>query len=162
MVTYTSSFFCENGLFGAWPTQAEVDELENWGVKVFVKLANEKEEIVTPYTTSSASEIITYPITDSSVPEDKEEFMSLVVSMCDRIEKGHKIYIHCKGGHGRAGILVSAILMYKDKVKPEEAIALTSKFHSQRQNMKEKWRRIGSPQTGRQKYFVSTLFSKLK
>jgi hypothetical protein len=157
-ITPNSSFFCENGLFGAWPTQEQVDKLEKWGVNVFVNLANDNEKKVTPYTTSPDTEVISYPIPDRSIPRDKIRFCSLVIEVCRRLSLGKKVYIHCKGGHGRAGMLVAAVLAYKNKISAIEAIGLTTKFHSERKNMRKKWRDIGAPQTSDQKHFVSSLF----
>lgn len=157
-ITPNSSFFCENGLFGAWPTQEEVEELEKWGVNVFINLANEKEKKVTPYTTSPSTEVISHPIPDRSIPRDKIKFCSLVIEVCRYLSLGKKVYIHCKGGHGRAGMLVAAVLAYKYKISASEAIRLTTKFHSEREIMKKKWRDIGAPQTINQKMFVSSLF----
>lgn len=156
-ITKNSSFFCENGLFGTWPTQEQVNILEDWGVNVFVNLANEDEKKVTPYVTSKA-EVISHPVPDRSVPKDKLKFCALVIEVCQMLSSGKKVYIHCKGGHGRSGVLVAAVLAYRNKISASEAIALTSKFHSEREVMRSKWRDIGAPQTYNQKRFVSSLF----
>lgn len=157
-ITPNSSFFCENGLFGSWPTQEQVYELEKWGVNVFVNLANDKEKKITPYTTSPETEVILFPIPDRSVPKDKIKFCSLVIDICQSLSSGKKVYIHCKGGHGRSGMLVASILAYKNKIPASDAIALTTKFHSERKIMRKKWRDVGAPQTTNQKRFVLSLF----
>lgn len=145
-------------MFGSWPTQEQVEKLEKWGVKAFVNLADEKEKNVTPYTTSPGTEIISHPIPDRATPRDKYKFCALVIEVCERLGAGEKVYIHCKGGHGRSGMLVAAVLAYKNKISADEAIGLTTQFHSDREIMKKKWRDIGAPQTETQKKFVSDLF----
>ena len=67
------------------------------------------------------------------------------------LQNNHKIYIHCKGGHGRSGILVACILSKYYNITTEKSIELTTKFHNERKGMREKWKKIGSPQTYRQK-----------
>jgi len=64
------------------------------------------------------------------------------------------MYIHCKGGHGRAGLVVATLLSYIYNISPEESLRLTSSYHSTREIMKDKWRKLGSPQTAQQKNFV--------
>ena len=66
--------------------------------------------------------------------------------------------MHCKGGHGRSGIVVASILSYMNNISGEESIILTTKFHSERKIMRDKWREIGSPQTNRQKEFIIKMF----
>ena len=74
------------------------------------------------------------------------------------MEKDQKVYLHCKGGHGRSGIVVACILCHIYSILPEEALRLTTAYHSQRPTMRPKWREIGSPQTRQQKSFVVRMF----
>ena len=159
-VTPTSSFFAANGLFGSWPSQDDITALIAWGVDVIVNLASASERKVTPYTVPPDTNItvINFPIRDTSIPDDKIAFCSLVVKICDFLSKDMKVYIHCKGGHGRSGLLVAAVIAYTRRISPFDAIALTNEYHSKRQVMKEIWRSIGSPQTGNQKKFVIDMF----
>jgi hypothetical protein len=53
------------------------------------------------------------------------------------------------------------MLCYLYNLTPSEAIDETTIYHNRRKNMKEKWRRIGSPQTRSQKHFVSKFFEPL-
>ena len=69
-----------------------------------------------------------------------------------------KIYIHCKGGHGRCGIIVSCLLCYLFNYTSTKALELTNMYHNNRKVMNERWRKIGSPQTDKQKEFVHRLF----
>ena len=69
------------------------------------------------------------------------------------LKHDEKIYIHCKGGHGRVGIAVASLLCYIKNISVEESLKLTNECHKKREIMKEKWRNIGSPQTYNQKKF---------
>ena len=160
-VTPTSSFFADNGLFGSWPSQDDIEALISWGVDVIVNLASVNEKKIKPYDVPPDTnvQVINFPIQDRSVPDDKLAFSILVVKIYEDMKKGKKVYIHCKGGHGRSGLLVAAILAYLNKITPQEALALTSKYHSNRKVMKSRWRDLGSPQTPTQKKFVVNLFT---
>ena len=160
-ITKTSSFFDKNGIFGAWPTQEQIKTLVDWGLDVIVNLASENERNVVPYSLDEYRNVtlINYPITDLSIPSDKISFCSLVVKVCDFLSVGKKVYIHCKGGHGRSGMLVAAVIAYKNNIPISEAIIEATSHHSKREVMKKKWRDIGAPQTTYQKRFITNLFS---
>lgn len=159
-VTPTSSFFHRNGLFGSWPSQDDIEALVAWGVDVIVNLACATEKKVKPYTVPPDTniDVVNFPIQDRSTPDDKIAFCSLVIKICDCLAKGRKVYIHCKGGHGRSGLLVAAVIAYHLGKTPQEAIALTSMYHAERRVMRQRWRELGSPQTVYQKKFIANLF----
>lgn len=158
------SYFIEGkALFGSFPTQEEVDELEMQNVRVFVDLTYEGEEKTTPYMTKYS--YVKYTIKDHKIPEDWKTFAVFIMNTSETIKKlreNEKIYVHCKGGHGRSGIVVACILCYYHNISPQEALRMTTKFHSQRPVMREKWRKIGSPQSYDQKNFVCNFFKPLK
>lgn len=154
-----SYFIEEKALFGSFPNDKEVTFLENEGVKYFIDLTEYKERNTNKYTTNGI--YIKYPIKDRSIPTDRISFLRFIIKLTDIIKDlktGEKIYIHCKGGHGRSGIVVAAILAYYFSLEPQEALKMTGFFHSKRVFMREKWRKIGSPQTKEQKDFVMSLF----
>lgn len=152
----TSSFFIEGkAMFGSYPTQESVDVLEEKGVRCFVDLTNEYETKITPYTTKY--NYISFPITDYGIPTDRFLFSKFIYQLCDIIinrPTGELVYIHCKGGHGRAGIVVSCVISEIFSVDSSTALRYTRECHSNRSVMRDKWRRIGSPQTTNQKQFV--------
>lgn len=159
----TSAFFIsEQCLFGAFPTQHQILELEEWGVDIIVNLTNVDEKKIRPYRTRT--KVINFPIPDHRVPTNHMEFCALVIHLTKQIDRGRKIYIHCKAGHGRSGVLVSAILCYKFQLSPQQSFRLTTSYHStrpvhaRRPRMNEYWKSKGSPQTQEQKDFVTMLF----
>lgn len=155
------SYFIEDkALFGSFPTQATVELLEEQGVRFFIDLTEDTESKIVPYVTKYT--YIKYSIPDRSYPNDWKSFAKLIIRISNIIQKDEgKIYIHCKGGHGRSGILVACILTHLYNISPAEALRRTSFFHSKRPIMKEKWRKIGSPQSKRQKDFVYKFFRPL-
>lgn len=157
------SYFIENkALFGSFPTQQEVETLENMGVRCFIDLTSENENKTVPYTTKY--KYIKYPITDSKIPEDWKSFAQLIVEVCRLIRNfsDERLYVHCRGGHGRSGIVVACILIHYYGLSPQEALVHTNKYHANRQEMKEKWRKLGSPQGKRQRDFVYRFYRCLK
>ncbi len=156
-----SSYFIRNkALFGSFPDQNSVKELEAAGVRVFVNLTYNHEKKISPYQTNYQQ--ISFPIPDREIPENITEFSCFIVNLTNIIQKqlneGELIYLHCKGGHGRSGVVVACILAYMFNISPKDAIATTTECHSRRKTMREKWRKIGSPQTFLQKKFVHDLF----
>ena len=148
-------FIPSKALFGGFPTQDEVNELENSGVRYFVNLTCDTEDKIFPYNTNYIN--IQFPIRDRNVPEDINSFSEFIVNISNiinNLDNNELVYIHCKGGHGRSGIVVACILCYLYKISAEQAIECTTNYHNTRINMKEKWRKIGSPQTVAQKSFV--------
>jgi hypothetical protein len=167
-VTETSSFFVQNqALFGAYPTQDQIAQLENWGVDFIVNLTSNDEKKIKPYY-SNNSKIIRYFIPDRQVPDDLISFCSLVLFLSEQIKNKKKIYIHCKGGHGRASLLVCAILCFINRISLEKALEITSMFHSLRivhsskPKKNEYWKKKGFPQFCEQKLFLKTIFQAYK
>jgi predicted NAD-dependent protein-ADP-ribosyltransferase YbiA (DUF1768 family) len=156
----TSYFIKNKALFGSFPTQEAVEELEREGVRFFIDLTHSYEQKITPYKT--LYRYISYPITDRRVPKDWRSFARFIIKIADiidNLEEEEKIFVHCKGGHGRSGVVVACLLCYIYNITPEEALQKTSKFHSNRSLMREKWRKLGSPQTRGQKNFVYKFFN---
>lgn len=158
-----SSFFVKGkALFGGFPTNEDVSELENSGVIHFIDLTYHTESGVIPYLTKGS--YINYPIRDHDIPYDWASFSGLILkisSLLKKLKHDEKIYLHCKGGHGRAGLVVACLLCYLYKIPAEEALVLTNEYHSQRKIMREKWRKLGSPQTKKQRDFVGKFFKNL-
>ena len=154
-----SSFFIENkALFGTYPTDEDATYYESIGVKYFIDLTLEGE--VRPY--KHNSKYIKYPINDMNVPSQPMKFATFVIYLTNLITNftdDEKLFISCRGGHGRAGILVACILSKYHNLSPQDALQLTNKYHSNRVEMKHRWRVLGSPQTQKQKNFVLKLFS---
>lgn len=162
-ITNTSSFFInDTALFGAFPTQNQIEALELWGVDIIIDLTFHYEKKIKPYQTSRS--VLQFAIPDRGVPENVLVFFGLVVWLAEIINNNKKIYIHCKGGHGRSSLLVCALLCFIYKISPEEAFQQTSKYHSERvlhstnPKSNEYWKNRGFPQNNSQKHFILNMF----
>ena len=153
------SCFLENmGYFGNYPSQSDINTMEKIGIHYFINLTCEQDRLE-KYNVSSKSFQVNLPIFDRNVPNDIFNFTLLILKSVELLHQGQKIYIHCKGGHGRSGILVACILKMYLNVTTDKAIELTTKYHNERNGVREKWKRMGSPQTYKQKKFVHKMFS---
>ena len=150
------SNFYKKSFFGGYPTQNEVHELQKeLQISVFVDLTSGYESMTTPYTTDCT--YIKYYIMDKGIPKNIIKFTSMIYNIINLI-KTRNVYIHCKGGHGRSGIVVACLLVILKSLSPEQAILETTRIHNERKNMKQIWRQMGSPQTTYQKNFVINYF----
>jgi len=160
----SSYFIPDKALFGSYPDADAVKELEANGVVLFVNLT-EDHEIENKYTVSGDNKILSFPIPDRKIPTDYLSFSLFIIKisiLMNTFKNNDKLYVHCKGGHGRAGVLVACLLCYIYNIEPEKSLELTTQYHSTRKEMKQKWRQIGSPQTCRQKNFVIRMFTPIK
>lgn len=158
----TSFFIKDKALFGSFPTQDAVNELEEKGVRYFVNLTHDYERKIEPYKTKY--KYIHFPIVDHRVPRNWKTFARFIIYISDIIkslQKTELLYIHCKGGHGRSGIVVSCIYCYLFNLDVATSLKYTNLAHSKRPEMREKWRLLGSPQTQQQKNFVYMFFKEL-
>ena len=154
---YCSYFIKDKALFGSYPTVERARELVDNGVSVFIDLTTESEKTTLDNYYDNINDItyINYEIIDRRIPTNIQEFTIFIIKIMNIIKThDQKIYIHCKGGHGRAGIVVSCLLCFLYNVTPQQSLEMTTKFHGTRKMMRAKWRTIGSPQTPKQKIFV--------
>lgn len=160
----SSYFIEERALFGCYPKQRDVNELVEKGVRYFVNLTSPNESKIKPYELPPSCVRINFPIRDHGVPRDWHafsKFISKISSIIATLQFPRKMYIHCRGGHGRAGLIVSILLCHIFKIEPIESLRKTSVFHALRPSIKEKWKAIGSPHEYRQRAFVYRYFEPL-
>lgn len=154
------SYFIENkALFGSYPTQERVDELENQGVRYFINLTFSHESKIVPYVTRYS--YMNFPIIDGHIPTDWKSYAKFIIKVSNiitNLKDGELLFLSCKGGNGRSGVVVASILCYMFGYRAERGLELTSHFHSKRSIMRERWRKLGSPQTLSQKNFVIRFF----
>lgn len=152
------SCFVDNlGYFGNYPSQTDINYMESIGIHYFIDLTSEQDNL-TAYNISSKSFKVNLSILDRKIPYDIFNFTLLILKSVQLLKDNKKIYIHCKGGHGRSGILVACVLKLYLNITSEEAIQLTTKFHNERKGVREKWKKMGCPQTYGQKKFVHKMF----
>lgn len=136
-----SYFFNDKALFGSFPKQEHVEELEQNGVRFFVDLTYSDEKKIQKYTTKY--KYINYPIKDRKAPFNIKSFVLLIKQILKIINtQNDKIYIHCRAGHSRSSLIVASLLCILKGCEVDKSIALTRECHNKRKNLKEKWKRI--------------------
>jgi ribA/ribD-fused uncharacterized protein len=154
-----SFFILDKALFGAYPTQEYVYEYENIGVRYFIDLTLPNESGITPYVTKYTH--IKYPIKDHGYPWSWHTFSQLIIkvgNIIKRLKDKEKVYIHCRAGIGRSGIVVACLLSHLFNATPTLSLERTSFCHSQRIEMRDKRRLMGAPNGRQQKHFVMKFF----
>lgn len=158
-----TSFFIKNrALFGSYPSQDAVKELEQNGVRYFVNLTCPDEKFIEPYTTQYTK--IDYPIVDKGIPTDIISFCRLIVycgNVIRNLPSNLRLFINCRGGHSRSALLVVCILCHLFSIPVSEALDYTTRCHGSRSVLRDKWRKIKVPQSYIQKKFVHQLFKQI-
>lgn len=95
-----------------------------------------------------------FPIKDRCAPSiaKLKEIVKLILSL-----KG-VVYLFCKGGHGRSGLVAAAVYGKINKLSGKDAMKhINKKWHSQRDMsfIRKKIIKLGSPQTAVQKRTVT-------
>jgi protein-tyrosine phosphatase len=67
-------------------------------------------------------EHIQFVIRDYSIPEDSEATRTLIHHVCEKLMAGTNVAIHCMGGAGRTGMIVSLVYARLHGVSGAEAL----------------------------------------
>lgn len=163
------SYFIEDKcMFGSYPSvEKDVVKLIDLGVVLFVNLVTpeEKLEDYTHILHNKNIEYINFPIGDNKYPNNNiYDFYKLIYNIINKIKNinsNEKIYIHCKGGHGRSGMVSCFILCFMYNISPELSIRYITECHRNRENLKKKWINSKCPNSKRQRFFIFKSFVKI-
>lgn len=143
------SVLSHNICFSKYICDETLAELLSWEVTLIVNLCCPSEKLP-PYQTPETVQRINYPIPDQgTLPDNQALELTHYLSQC--LLLGHKICIHCKGGHGRSALMAGLLLGYNSALQPDQVLKQVREAHGRRIVMSPKWRRIGPPQTTQQK-----------
>lgn len=145
---------CKHIYFGAYPTDSQIEIMEKENINLIVNLTFEDEKNINPYQTTIP--VIRYSIQDNHIPTDYESFSNLIILLCSKITQNEtmKIFIHCKGGHGRSCMVATCIIYYLTKWLTRECVKYITEQHNSRMDMSDRWKTIRSPFTKIQKAFI--------
>lgn len=138
--------------FGKYPCPIIIPQLEQLGITLVVNLTVPEEihpQRLPEYFISGAY-LLKVPITDLNIAPD-DIAITLVKYIDQAIAQGHKVYIHCRGGHGRCGTIAALWYKYHYKCSGEEALQVIHQAHQRRRIIRGRLRKIGSPQRKVQK-----------
>jgi ribA/ribD-fused uncharacterized protein len=151
-------FYKDLCLFGSYPEQKDIEYLENQGVELILNLTTENDNLI-PYQTSKI--VIKYPIQDTKVPKDNLKFVFLILFLESYVKSGKKIFIHCRGGHGRSALVSAALLCRLENISTDESIQKISESHNTRIKMNPKHRDVICPNSKIQRHYLRKIFQPL-
>jgi len=153
-------------LFGSYPypPKSYLKQLHQLGIDVFVSLVAKGEttrdgtplEDYTAYLNEDDLQV-EFPISDRRTPKNLTSLKKMLRRLSKLLTDGHRLYIHCRGGHGRAGLICALLLRVHLGYTPDTALEYVKKQHRTRVKMEPRFRKMGAPQTAKQKEFVRTL-----
>lgn len=148
-----SCFYKNLGYFGPYPDNnlSILEDLNREKISYCVDLTT-SEENLKPY--NFHGKIVKYPITDGDTPEKNSTFIDLIYQICSWLENGEAVYIHCRGGHGRSGLVSAAVLCVLLNIHPYQAISEISKAHHQRKDLRKKWLKMPCPHPKNQRTWL--------
>lgn len=149
-------------LFGGYPSGNHFEYLKSIGVKYFIDLTTPYEKTKLPVYNFQDEKIVyvNFPIRDNFIPYDINlfhEFLMWLVFTINVMKEEELIYIHCKGGHGRSGMVVSCVLCLIYNLTPEQSINETTISHYERPLLTAKWKTRLCPSNEIQRVFVSRI-----
>lgn len=158
-----ASFFIEKkALFGGYPNHEQIIELKEEGVVWFVDLTHKDEENIKLYS-HAVSNWLNYPIKDGHIPENRKKFtvfLLLIQMIVQSLKPGEKLYLHCRGGHGRSSLVIACFLGMWLNISATESLNLVREYHALRPNLRSKWL-TRWPLNIKQQKFVSVFFGSL-
>jgi protein-tyrosine phosphatase len=152
-------------LCGPFPRTKNVRDILDTGVTTFVCLVEKHEldqhgpnfiEVAQSKTKNVQLNFLHYPIRDRDIGPD-DGVTKLALEIISLLNQGETIYIHCVGGHGRTGVMVSLILAKLFSLDSFTALEYCKKFHDMRTVTLGR----DSPQTTEQRNQVHRLVPKL-
>ncbi|CAF1522016.1 unnamed protein product [Adineta steineri] len=161
-------------LASAYPGERDPDahirltrQIIDAGVQVVVNIMEIEElKTFTPYQDTMLQhakevnrqlEFISFPIRDQSVHQDNQRVLDFCLELCDRVKRGQVVLVHCWGGHGRTGTIISIMIGILFNLNSEEAISMNRRLHDQRIRTNG----IPSPETGVQTRQVHTILDEM-
>jgi protein tyrosine phosphatase len=140
----------------------QFDALLGVNIQVFVSLLEFQPDYVSSYEAAVGHRVLLlhYPMKDGDpvVANQIEEFLATINRIIDIIKSGMRIYIHCHSGHGRTGLVVSALLGILFNLPGMKAVNLCDSLHSCRADTEDQ----SSPQTQEQRLSIVSLLTNFK
>ena len=145
--------------FGKYPDENILEALKELNVKLIIDLTHFTDNL-SKYPSIEHIKRIEFPIVDMGIQEDELTLQYVMFIKSLFLNGDNPIYIHCRGGHGRSGVITCLLygLLY-DK-SAEESLEAIKEAHDNRKQMSRRMRILGSPQTQEQKFQVMRLLTK--
>jgi len=167
---WISCLIPERLYFGPYPNQLMVDQMitqHHFNIIVNLTCDNEEKEYilndvndvndVNDEKESKYIKYIHFPIKDNEIPNCIHSYCNFIFFLKNEIENGNKIYIHCRGGHGRSSMVCVSVYMVIFMTDLKSSIEYVSKAHNERIVLREKWKKCKFPFNSKQYSFLSKI-----
>lgn len=111
------------------------------------------------------TKFVYYGMRDDEAAPSEESLTKLIDNLAGRVMKGEVVYIHCKGGSGRTGIVAASLMGYLyPSMEADEVLTRIQRSFEWRVKGVRKWvnPRSKSPATEEQKEQVKSILAKRK
>jgi hypothetical protein len=87
---------------------------KTFDIEVALQYSSTEDARLYPWV-KGAGILVPYTITDGCAPDDAETFKALIVWLVKQLRAGKTLHVGCIGGHGRTGVVLSALYAYMTK-----------------------------------------------
>jgi len=127
--------------------QSEVNPVDNAANFGGVNEGNEADEMpsyadaaiqVDP---ASPPKFVYFGIKDDETASSMEELQALIADLTQRVQEGQVLYIHCKGGSGRTGLVAACLLrsLYPEELSADNVLERIQAYFEMRAKGSGKW-----------------------
>jgi hypothetical protein len=127
--------------FGPFPNQIMANRLFNEKFDIILDLTMPKEEP----SYFCLAEYHSFPIVDNSFPVCTVSYCKMISFLKMKFASGKKIYIHCRGGHGRSSMTCVSLVCNIFAYDLRRSIEYVNEAHNKREVLRNKWRKRISP-----------------
>lgn len=132
--------------FGKEPSPTQVKHLISKGYKTFVNL------LVVDKAAYEGPNVIYFPIDEDKGP--KKDMNDLIKQLIGILQKGEPIYVHCKNGRGRTGVVVACLLSRYLDVDGSIAIDILNLAHRRGHGTGRRWQKFIIPSHRVQRHYI--------
>jgi hypothetical protein len=153
MDSFSASLLDGQLRFGRFPSAGETRMLRGEGYATLVNLCDPVREGYLPEVDCD----LHFPIPDRTPNVgSRGAFRQFTEGLVRKLRCGEKVYVFCRGGHGRSAMVAAILYFYASAAPITSQQALSDVFHAhqRRTEMKARWRKLGAPQTAAQKRCV--------
>ena len=165
---FSSEVIPKKVYFGPVPNAQQVALLQSENFKYIVNVMsfNEKQKYVYPIPPSSVMQVLYFPIPDQRVPFHVHHFLRWIEylgKVLVHMKPDEKMYIHCRGGHGRSGLVAGCLFYWYSRIYQcsyitgEECINHMTIAHCRRQGLNPKYLGQKCPVAKCQQQFIKSL-----
>ena len=130
-------------------TRARLEKLHEAGIDCFLDLTRPEEATAYRNTLPPGTAYFSRPIRDHAVPAEPAHMQEILAYLREALDSGRRVYLHCRAGIGRTGMVVGCLLA--EQVGGEEALAHLNRLWRQ-SGRSAQWSTV--PETPEQSEYV--------